>query len=150
MSATEKPKKEPNIDVIHGLLGTETTLLFLEAHGGQRRRIPRKPTAWIIESIGAEAAALICQQYSDELLTIPMAAEWTRRRRNQAIRHDYDVNKLTNHELVRKYRVSEVTIRAALKEVDAEGAVKLPTFGGLAHMRDHDTLDMFSNQGVAP
>lgn len=138
------PKREPNIDVIHGLLGTETTLLFLEAHGGQRRRIPGKPTAWIIESIGADAAALICRHYAYEMLTIPMAAEWKRRRRNQAIRHDYDVERLTNHELVRKYGVSEVTIRAALKGSDTVEDAKLPTFGGLAHMRDHATADMFT------
>lgn len=133
---------ETNIDLILAALGKDATLLLVDRHGGERRRIPKEPRPWLIDSIGTEAAAKLCQLYGDSNLAIPMAKNWKRQERDRAIRADFDA-RVTVYELVRKYELHESRIRAILNNVDAPINMAVPQFGGRAHRRDDATKDLF-------
>lgn len=138
---------ETNIDLILAALGKHATMLLVERCGGQHHRIPKKPPVWLIEAIGRDAAAQLCLLYGDTFLTIPMAKAWKRQERDRDIRADFDAGTFTVHQLVRKYELHESTIRAILNGVDAPVNAAIPRFGGLAHRRDADTVDMFLTEG---
>ncbi len=138
---------ETNIDLILAALGKDATMLLVDKCGGQHHRIPKKPPVWLVDAIGRDAAAQLCQLYGDTFLTIPMAKSWKRQERDRDIRADFDSNTFTVHQLVRKYELHESTIRAILNNVDAPVNAAVPRFGGLAHRRDPDTVDLFLTEG---
>jgi hypothetical protein len=139
---------DTNIDLILAALGKDATMLLVERCGGQHHRIPKKPPVWLVEAIGRDAAAQLCQLYGDTFLRIPMAKAWKRQERDRDIRADFDPPKnLTVHQLVRKYELCDSTIRAILNNVDTPVNAAMPRFGGLAHRRDADTVDMFLTEG---
>lgn len=138
---------ETHIDLILAALGPDATRALVAAHGGQRHRIPKKAPGWLVDSIGREAAEHLCRLYADTHLTVPMAAEWQRAERDNAIRADYDAG-ASVHQLVTQYKLHESTVRRILNRADEPSPAARPRIGGLAHLRDSATIDLFSSEAT--
>jgi Mor family transcriptional regulator len=67
--------------------------------------------------IGMEAARLLAGRFGRQRLNIPTPHRLSRTARNRSIRAEYDAHPNVL-QLVRKYALSERSIRAILKEVD--------------------------------
>jgi hypothetical protein len=134
--------------VLKGLidaLGREAALRLVDACGGEAHRVPKKPKRWVIDALGRADALRFCQAYGDTWITIPKAERWKRAERNRQIHADYDQSKLTVHQLVRKYRLTEKQIRTILDN-PVEACDDYGFGVEVAHYPNGDsrTLDLFA------
>lgn len=125
-------------------LGRDAAFALVNACGGQYRRVPRKPRAWVVAALGPTDAQRFCNHFRDTPMTIPKAEKWKRAERNRRIREDYDRHKLPIHELVTKYDLTAQRIHMILNAPDEPcddyGFATVPYFPN----GDDRTIDMFA------
>lgn len=62
---------------LSNVIGAEATVALIEAHGGTRLYVPKKPEGSGLETtLGAKAAAALATQFGGESPRIPVAREW--------------------------------------------------------------------------
>ncbi len=123
-------------------IGRDATFRLVNEYGGQYRRVPRKPQAWVIKALGKVDGARFCNQFAELQLTIPKAERWKRAERNRQIRADFDA-KMPIHDLVTKYDLTAKQIHSILNEpaepCDEYGFSAMPYYPN----GDDRTIDLF-------
>lgn len=94
-------------------LGRALADKIVRERGGTTFRVPHKPTAWLIDWLGAFDADRLCQQFGDETLVIPRNLSQALRVRNERLRREAH---LSRNELARKYALTDRHIRRILND----------------------------------
>lgn len=98
--------------------GDDVMWALLEHYGGGHVAIPKQlsPDHSLCKTLGPEMAQQLSATFGGEILRIPGALKARLEARNAAIRQDY-VDGLTQHELARKYRITERQIGCVCRSV---------------------------------
>jgi hypothetical protein len=145
--------REPNISAIVTQIGVAATLALVKKEGGKIRRIPAKPSDWLLLALDPVAhpgaAVAFCNYFRESIITIPKAMAWRRAQRDRQMIDAYSTG-TTVHQLVEEFDLTEKQVRLILNRPTPEatpGDAQTLT-GGYAQRVDRFTIDLFSNQGT--
>lgn len=99
-------------------IGAAAALRLAIAYGGVYFRVPLKPSARIVNLIGPEAAAALCNHYGAHRLQLPMASILLRRFRREAVLADVRTRHLSVAAGARLLGTTARNVRRLLRETN--------------------------------
>lgn len=70
------PPPTPEAERLARLIGPEAAFALIEAHGGVRIYVPGEVAPWMVDLLGADAAAALAGEYGRGYLAVPLGRVW--------------------------------------------------------------------------
>lgn len=96
-------------------IGLEAALRIVQKWGGRRLWVPAKPNEILIQTLGEEAAHMLCKEFAGLYSTIPRCAELLRAQRDADIRKRHADGE-SAAELAAAYRLNERHVYSILAQ----------------------------------